>query len=144
MSTIHFSIAQSKNQLEAVHKMRMEIFVDEQGIPEELDNDGLDPKSIHVLAYTEDGKAAASGRLTIQDENGILSRIAVAKEFRGINLGKGIVKKLEEVAIEKNVKRLSLSPHAYLEKFYADLGYTTELGQKMVGAYPLLTMSKKL
>lgn len=124
--------------------MRQEIFVKEQGIPQELDKDGLDAKSIHVLASNEHGQPAASGRLTIQDENGVLSRIAVVKDFRGLKLGKSIVKKLEEIAKEKKLKQLSLSPHAYLEKFYADLGYNTEPGQKSVGKYTLLTMSKQI
>ena len=144
MNNIHFVIAQSEEQLKAVHLMRQEIFVKEQGIPQELDKDGLDSKSIHVLASDEHGHPVASGRLTIQDENGILSRIAVAKDFRGLELGKKIVKKLEEIAKEKKIKQLSLSPHAYLEKFYADLGYTTESGQKSVGKYTLLTMSKEI
>lgn len=144
MNNIHFVIAQSEEQLKAVHEMRQEIFVNEQGIPQELDKDGLDSKSIHILASDEHGQPVASGRLTIQDDKGILSRIAVVKDFRGLKLGKTIVKKLEEIAKEKKLKQLSLSPHAYLEKFYADLGYTTEPGQKSVGKYTLLTMSKEI
>lgn len=124
--------------------MRQEIFVNEQGIPQELDKDGLDSKSIHILASDEHGQPVASGRLTIQDDKGILSRIAVVKDFRGLKLGKTIVKKLEEIAKEKKLRQLSLSPHAYLENFYSDLGYTTEPGQKSVGKYTLLTMSKEI
>lgn len=144
MNNIHFVIAQSEEQLKAVHEMRQEIFVNEQGIPQELDKDGLDSKSIHILASDEHGQPVASGRLTIQDDKGILSRIAVVKDFRGLKLGKTIVKKLEEIAKEKKLKQLSLSPHAYLENFYSDLGYTTEPGQKSVGKYTLLTMSKEI
>lgn len=124
--------------------MRQEIFVKEQGIPQELDKDGLDPQSIHILASDEHGQPVASGRLTVQDKNGILSRIAVVKDFRGLKLGKPIVKKLEETAKEKKLKQLRLSPHAYLEKFYADLGYTTKPRQKSAGKYTLLTMSKEI
>lgn len=144
MNNIHFVIAQSEEQLKAVHEMRQEIFVNEQGIPQELDKDGLDSKSIHILASDEHGQPVASGRLTIQDDKGILSRIAVVKDFRGLKLGKTIVKKLEEIAKEKKLRQLSLSPHAYLENFYSDLGYTTEPGQKSVGKYTLLTMSKEI
>lgn len=144
MNNIHFVIAQSEEQLKTVHEMRQEIFVNEQGIPQELDKDGLDSKSIHILASDEDGQPVASGRLTVQDDKGILSRIAVVKDFRGLKLGKTIVKKLEEIAKEKKLRQLSLSPHAYLENFYSDLGYTTEPGQKSVGKYTLLTMSKEI
>jgi predicted GNAT family N-acyltransferase len=125
--------------------MRYTIFTMEQGIAQELDEDGLDDTSVHVIGYhAETNAAVASGRLTITGNTGVLSRIAVNKEYRGLKLGQEVVRQLEKIAIEKSIQTVSLSPHTYLEKFYADLGYHTITGEKHVGPYTLLTMLKKI
>ena len=144
MSNIVFKVASSSEEIQRVQKMRFEVFTQEQGIPNELDIDGDDERSIHVLAVDEQDQFMASGRLTINGVEGVLSRIAVHQQYRGAKLGQQIVKQLEKIANEKGVHSLSLAPHAYLEKFYADLGYQTSLGEKQVGKYTLLTMTKSL
>jgi predicted GNAT family N-acyltransferase len=128
-----------------VQKMRRKIFGEEQGIPQEMDFDGMDEKSIHVLLYVnENSEPIASGRLTIEENLGMLSRIAVVPEYRGTGVGKRIVRELEKVAKEKSVRKLSLDPHAYLEKFYSDLGYKKILGLKQVVNHQLITMTKNI
>lgn len=142
---MRFKVASILLEKEAVLAMRKKIFVEEQGIPATLDDDGKDENSIHLMAINDDGALVASGRLTITQSKGVLSRIAVVKDCRGHSLGKQIVIRLEAIARENHISYLSLSPHAYLEKFYAGLGYTTEAdGMREVGKYTLLTMSKQL
>lgn len=123
--------------------MRFEVFTHEHGIQHELDADGDDERSIHVLGLDEH-TLVSSGRLTIDGSKGVLSRLAVNQKYRGLKLGQQVVRQLERVAKKQNVEILSLSPHAYLEKFYADMGYQTEAGEKHVGKYTLLTMTKKI
>jgi predicted GNAT family N-acyltransferase len=145
MNEIVFKIASSAIDLESVKEMRYKVFTIEQGIAHQLDDDGLDDSSIHILGdHQETGAPVVSGRLTINGSTGVISRIAVYKEYRGLKLGQEVVRRLEKVAIEKGVETLTLSPHAYLEKFYADLGYHTVSGEKKVGQYTLLTMKKYL
>ena len=145
MNNVIFKIATTQEELEQVKKMRYEIFTTEQGIRAELDNDGDDERSIHLLATNNlTNEPMASGRLTINFDKGVLSRIAVNQSFRGLKLGQQVVKQLERIAREKKVIELSLSPHSYLEKFYSDLGFKTEAGEKHVGKYTLLTMTKSL
>jgi predicted GNAT family N-acyltransferase len=145
MNEIVFKIASSAIDLESVKEMRYKVFTIEQGIAHQLDDDGLDDSSIHILGdHQETGAPVVSGRLTINGSTGVISRIAVYKEYRGLKLGQEVVRRLEKLAIEKGVETLTLSPHAYLEKFYADLGYHTVSGEKKVGQYTLLTMKKYL
>lgn len=145
MNEIVFKIASSTEDLESVKEMRYKVFTIEQGIAHQLDDDGLDDSSIHILGdHQETGAPVVSGRLTINGSTGVISRIAVYKEYRGLKLGQEVVRRLEKVAIEMGVETLTLSPHAYLEKFYADLGYHTVSGEKKVGQYTLLKMKKNL
>lgn len=125
--------------------LRRLVFGDEQGFSTELDVDGKDEKSIHILFYAEnEPEPVASGRLTIENDFGILSRIAVMPAYRGYGIGKRVVIELEKVAAEKRVKKLSLDPHDYLEEFYADLGYEKVKGDKQVANYHLITMTKSI
>ncbi len=145
MNEVTSVIVTDAKGISIVQKMRREIFGKEQGIPEQMDLDGKDERSIHVLLYqTDSPEPIASGRLTIEAESGILSRIAVAQGFRGSGIGKRIVRELEKIAREKKVKKLTLDPHAYLEKFYADLGYSKIAGAKQVVQHQLITMIKDI
>ncbi len=145
MNEVNFRVASSSEDVKHIKEMRYTIFTIEQGIAHELDEDGLDDTSVHVIAYhANTNVAVASGRLTITGNTGVLSRIAVQKEYRGLKLGQEVVRRLEKIAIEKGIQTVSLSPHAYLEKFYANLGYHTVSGEKKVGQYTLLTMKKEL
>ena len=128
-----------------VQKMRRNIFGEEQGIPQEMDFDGKDERSIHVLLYVnEKPEPIASGRLTIEESLGILSRIAVVPGYRGTGVGKQLVQELEKVAVAKGITKLSLDPHAYLEKFYTDLGYEKIAGDKQVASHQLIAMTKNI
>lgn len=126
-------------------KLRRLVFGDEQGFSTELDIDGKDEKSIHILFYIENElEPIAGGRLTIENDFGILSRIAVLPAFRGYGIGKKVVIELEKIASEKKIKKLSLDPHDYLERFYANLGYEKVKGDKHVANYRLITMTKSI
>jgi predicted GNAT family N-acyltransferase len=145
MNNVTIVIASDPEGILLVQKMRSEIFGKEQGIPQEMDLDGKDEASIHVLLYKASHiEPIASGRLTIEGNTGILSRIAVVESFRGTGIGKRVVQELEKIAKEKNVKKLTLDPHSYLEKFYTDLGYEKIPGAKQVAKHQLITMIKNI
>lgn len=131
--------------LRKAQAIREQIFVVEQGIPRELEQDGQDAASIHVLALY-DGAPAATGRLTMtSDREGVLARIAVLPDYRGKGLGKRVVQRLEALARREGLATVSLKPHHYLEDFYQKMGYATVPGSfSTVGAHPLLTMTKPL
>ena len=105
--------------------LRKMVFVEEQQIPEHLDDDGLDATSTHVVVYHGiTASALGTGRLSqADDQHGILSRIAVHPNYRGSGIGKRIIQDLEEVARRQALKTLELAPHQYLKAFYQSLGY---------------------
>ena len=134
---------ETPEELQQALALRHEIFVDEQGIPEELDDDGLDDEADHVLVYV-DSRPVATGRLVIPpDGAGVLARIAVRSEIRGHGLGKLVVRELEKIASGR-AHTLTLHPHRYLERFYGALGYVTVPGTHVVADHELITMSKRL
>jgi predicted GNAT family N-acyltransferase len=137
-------VVSTPEELAAAMAIRRRVFVEEQGIPADLDEDGLDSSAVHVLVC--DGKQpVATGRLVIDTRNeGVLARIAVLPSHRGGGLGRRVVRELESLARRRGLTALSLQPHRYLERFYADLGYETVAGTSIVGGHELITMRKSL
>lgn len=81
------SVVQTAEDLATARAIRHQIFVQEQGIPAELDDDGLDDGAIHTLLRV-DGKAVGTGRLVLSStDTGILARIAVLTQYRGRQFG---------------------------------------------------------
>jgi len=140
---IILSIANKEIDITAALNLRKKVFVEEQGIPINMEIDGKDDRSIHIVALNNE-KVVGTGRLTLENERGIISRIAVHKEYRSIGLGKKIILFLEQLAKDKQIQQLLLTPHKYLEKFYATLGYLEYGNTVKVGKHTLINMMKSI
>ncbi len=114
-------------------KIRKEVFVEEQGIPEELEFDNLDKTAIHCLIFStenievmEQNKAVATGRLILSEDGTFkIGRIAVRKEERGKHYGDMLVKMLISKAFECGARNVKLSAQVRAVKFYESIGFTT-------------------
>jgi len=127
-------LAQSNADQDAVFAVRREVFVDEQSVPEELEYDELDPLAEHFLALL-DGVPVGAGRLVIigsapnaglgqgTKATGILGRLAVGKDARGIGLGKLLVQAIEQRAAECGLAAVELHAQTHARGFYQQLGY---------------------
>lgn len=81
--------------LEASFAIRCEVFVEEQGLFRDSDRDGMDSRSLHIVALKE-GECAGTVRLTpLGNGDWLGSRLAVRRPFRG-RAGALLVKKAEE------------------------------------------------
>ncbi len=136
---------QGKSELRLAQAIRREVFVREQKIPQELDRDGRDAEALHLLVWEEE-RAVATGRLLLLPTTGqaIAARIAVLAACRRRGIGTMLVRALERLAAQGGVGRVLLHPHAFLERFYRQLGYTRIPGGLRVGSHRLITMQKEL
>ena len=70
--------AELAQELEGAHALRLQVFAQEQGIPRELDLDGLDA-ALHAVAL-QDRVVIETGRLVMEPPtHGIIGRMAVAR-----------------------------------------------------------------
>ena len=65
MRSDRFSIAVANWQRDqqALREIRSEVFIQEQSVPRELEWDGLDDKSLHLIATSLTGEPIATARL---------------------------------------------------------------------------------
>lgn len=110
------------SEMKLVHDIRREVFIEEQGVPEELEMDEFDKDAIHVLAYL-DGEPAGCGRLLIHGEDAKIGRVAVKKSLRRNGIGNGICRLLITLAAERGVQKVHINAQLTAVEFYTQLGF---------------------
>ena len=100
--------------------IRTTVFVREQGVPRELELDGMDETSFHFLATTCDGKHVGTARLLT---NGQIGRMAVLVEYRGFGIGQRLLESAIAKARELNYERIFLHAQTHALDFYARSGF---------------------
>lgn len=119
MTKIRAEVADYTVQRHIIHKIRHDVFVVEQNVPQTLEIDGIDPQAIHVLAHCHD-QAAGTGRLDI---NGKIGRIAVYPQLRRQGVGWEIMQCLMHVARQRGHHQVMLSAQCHAIAFYQKLGF---------------------
>lgn len=105
-------------------KVRTAVFVEEQGIPLELEWDEADSTAIHAVAYNGLGQGIATGRL-IRHANGVgkIGRMAVHRVLRGSRIGQDMLRTLMEAARQRGDAEVMLYAQRSAEGFYRRQGF---------------------
>ena len=93
LQNFHVEVAEwsRDDQRAALLDLRYTVFVQEQGVPETRERDGLDVDCWHVLARDETGQPIGCGRLTPAHKIG---RMAVLQAWRGQGVGMALLREL--------------------------------------------------
>ena len=70
--------------------LRRVVFIDEQGVSEADEVDGLDGKAIHLLAWDE-ACPVGTARLLVKGGTAKIGRVCVLPEARGLGLGAALI-----------------------------------------------------
>ena len=107
--------------------IRQSVFISEQHVNPAIEIDDKEKDCVHLVAYNQQEKAVATARLfSLSPSSFKIQRVAVVKELRGKKYGNAIMKKIEEIAKEKHIKKLVLGAQNYAIPFYEKLGYSPE------------------
>ena len=102
--------------------VRWVVFCGEQGVRYDIEHDEFEDTATHVLGEI-DGEPVAAGRLRCLPDYAKLERIAVRAPYRGRGIGAEITRFLMKLARERGYSSLRMNAQAYLEEFYARLGF---------------------
>lgn len=126
-------VAEHATDREACFAVRKDVFVGEQGVPEDIEYDAYDPGALHVLAVREDGVPLGTGRLLEGEAAaakvggdpavGSLGRLAVTREARGFGVGAALVRAIETAARARGLAAVDLHAQTHALGFYERLGY---------------------
>lgn len=111
------------DDIAACRALRMEVFVQEQNVPADLEIDDLDDTSTHILAV-QDGRPVGTARLRVYDGYGKVGRVCVARDQRGTRLGaKVMVASIDWLRDQDGVREVRLSAQVPVIGFYETLGF---------------------
>jgi predicted GNAT family N-acyltransferase len=130
-------------QLSTALSIRYEVFVSGQGVPLELERDGLDPDCLHLLAAVA-GHPVGTARLREVHGTAKAERVAVLETLRGRGVGRELMFALEEAARQQGHSVLTLNAQNEAIPFYRDLGYEPEGELFQEAGIPHLAMRKTL
>lgn len=110
------------DNLSDVYHIRSQVFQNEIGIEESIDQDGLDSNAVHVLVYN-DKTPVATGRLLFGDNEFRIGRVSVLKEARGNYYGDFVVRMLVDKAFQMGAEEVSLHAMHNVIPFYEKIGF---------------------
>jgi predicted GNAT family N-acyltransferase len=147
-------VAEDPADREACFAVRKEVFVGEQGVPEDLEYDAYDAGAVHVLAIREDGVPLGTGRLLVGEAAvaqtgadpsvGSLGRLAVAAHARGLGVGLALVRAIEDVARARGLAAVDLHAQTHALGFYERLGYVAHGPEYLEAGIPHQGMRRAL
>ncbi|MDX3579474.1 MULTISPECIES: GNAT family N-acetyltransferase [unclassified Streptomyces] len=147
-------VAEDLADREACFAVRKEVFVGEQGVPEDLEYDEHDACAVHLLAVREDGVALGTGRLLFGEAAaartggdpsvGSLGRLAVTREARGLGVGVALVRAVEDAARARGLTAVDLHAQTQALGFYERLGYTAYGPEDLEAGIPHRSMRRPL
>lgn len=97
--------------------VRKKLFFKDFKNAQELLNDAYEQESIHLVALNHE-KVVGTGRLTILENTGIVSQMAVLPSFQKQNVGKQLLSFLLKKAISLNSTTVELSARITAFEFY--------------------------
>ena len=136
---VEFSIEAGswKELAEQARQVRETVFVDEQGVPRDIEIDEHDAASRHVVASDADGGAIGTGRLLVA---GHIGRMAVLADWRGKGVGRALLERLLEEAAGRKLNQLALHAQTQASGFYRRFGFVEEGPEFMEAGIPHRTM----
>jgi YbgC/YbaW family acyl-CoA thioester hydrolase len=109
-------------------RIRTAVFIEEQGIPKEMEWDEADPDPgcVHAVAYNRFGQPLATGRL-LEHVPGVakIGRMAVSQTMRGSGVGHAVLEALMKAARESGYREAVLHAQMSAAAFYTRAGFVT-------------------
>jgi predicted GNAT family N-acyltransferase len=120
-----------------LNEVRDAVFVREQGVPQELEWDGLDADATHFLAVNEAGQALGCARLL---GTGQIGRMAVVASQRRGGIGRRLLEAAVEKACEDGHAEVFVHAQTEVARFYREAGFVPEGQEFMEADIPHIAM----
>ncbi len=123
IDNVTFKLATNDEELRGALEVRRQVFVEEQGVSEDLEYDGLDGEALHIVV--KDGeRVIGTARVRFPTTNQAkVERMAVLKPFRGRGIGSNIISFLKGELKTKRIEHVVLHAQYVLTAFYKSCGF---------------------
>jgi predicted GNAT family N-acyltransferase len=129
--------------MSAIYALRHEVFVVEQGVPEELEVDEDDRGAAHLAALSG-GNVIGTLRIVRHGRTVKIGRMAVSASSRKRGIGKDLMEFAAATASRGGAEEILLGAQLTAREFYKRLGYVEEGAVFQDAGIPHVMMRKKL
>jgi predicted GNAT family N-acyltransferase len=137
------SVAFDSDLMRDALDLRRVVFVDEQGVPPDLEIDDEDKDAIHLVT-TIGGRVVATLRVTPMDGAKRIGRVAVRREYRRMQIASRLIERAAQLIAENGGRQIVLHAQVQTVDFYRRLGYREEGEVEMDAGIPHIWMRKRL
>jgi predicted GNAT family N-acyltransferase len=128
--------------------LRTRVFVEEQGVPAEIEQDDADATAVHAvsrgLSGDLAGRVVATGRLLERDGVAVIGRMAVDAAVRGQGHGAAVLAELHRQAVRRGFRAVELHAQLTARGFYERAGYTAVGEEYQEAGIAHVTMRRSL
>jgi predicted GNAT family N-acyltransferase len=139
--TAHVAAPEDRPEIAA---LRTRVFVEEQGVPPEIEQDAADAGAVHVLSRDDAGAVVATGRLLVRGRTAGIGRMAADASVRGHGHGAAVLEELHRQAVLRGVTAIELHAQVSARGFYERAGYTAVGEEYEEAGIPHVTMRRPL
>lgn len=125
-------------------KVRYAVFVEEQKVPPELEQDDKDAESVHAVARDSDGNVVGTGRLILQPPLPRIGRMAVLRPWRRAGVGAALLDLLCRAANQRGYPEVMLNAQTHATAFYFKHGFLSHGAEFSEAGIPHQEMRKKV
>jgi predicted GNAT family N-acyltransferase len=106
--------------------IRKRVFIEEQGVPEEMELDEFDLNALHALAYLDSECIGTARLVTLPGNLGRVGRMAVLPRYRGQGVGKQLLGALLKACQSQGIKQIELHAQVTVIPFYEQFGFIAQ------------------
>ena len=120
MDGVMISVVSWSDKQAELTSVRRAVFIEEQNVPESIELDARDPDCSHVLACDESGNPVGTARI---DSRGKIGRMAVLGEYRGLGVGREMLRVIMDWGTSRGITDFHLSAQVSAVGFYRKMGF---------------------
>jgi len=128
MDSIIFKLVEDGSELDGAFHVRRAVFVEEQGVDEDIEYDGLDNEALQMVVKQDDEIIGTARVRFLGEDKAKIERMAVLQSFRRRGIGSGMMSFL---ASELKVRRIS---HVVLHAQYIAIPFYEACGYSSMGS----------
>jgi predicted GNAT family N-acyltransferase len=123
MDNITLKLVTNDEELRSALEVRRQVFVQEQGVSEDLEYDGYDDEALHMVVRDEERVIGTARVRFLTTNQAKIERIAILKPFRRRGIGSSILSFLKIDLKNRQIKHVVLHAQYAVTAFYKSCGF---------------------
>jgi predicted GNAT family N-acyltransferase len=123
MGKLIFKLVASDGELKAAFEVRRQVFVEEQGISENIELDDHEKEALHMVVKDGEKVVGTARVLFLAANQAKIERMAILKPFRRKGIGSRIITFLNEELRNRQINQILLHAQYPVVAFYKSCGF---------------------